>query len=676
MNHWWQWLEKQRRKRIRRRRRSHSQPFWRPERIGLMLMGCWAIVGAGVTIWQGTLIQLAERQSQKWFIELRGPVVPPDDIVILAIDDQSLTASERYSNPVDPNKALVVELLTPPFPWKRTAYAEVLERLMAAGAKSVSFDLLFDLPSGYGAEDDQPFKQALTKYSDRIVLAAVYEDTIDPQGFTTFELYKPLPELYPDAVQLGLVNFLPPEVDGNVYRLGNEYSREILQPLGLDTIPSFAKATLDVANVSYPPPKGSQVFFYGTPTQNQGVFTTIPFWQVLASDIWDVHLREETFKDKIVLIGTTADEQNIGDFVPTPIQLNMPGIELHANAIATLMEGRSIAVAISNPWLEGLFVFVLVGGTAILLYKLPRRTAASLFWGLGMAVVWVGLAFLGYSSAKLIFPIAVPAIAMTLNSFSYFTALFIGDQIEKRRFRSTLERYVAAPVVQEILKQHDDYQELLKGRKLKAAILFSDIRGFTTLSSQISPVRLVRQLNRYLNDMVEVILDAGGTVDKFIGDAVMAEFGCPVSEGEETDAMNAIRAALGMRKALHQLREEWRQEERIPLFNGIGINYGELIAGDIGSQRRREYAVIGDAVNVASRVEGLTKKFGTDILITDSLYQVVKDEVEVVSVGEEEVRGRTGTVKLYSLIGLKGESPQLYQQVQRDLQEFLQQKEG
>ncbi|HBY81577.1 MAG TPA: adenylate/guanylate cyclase domain-containing protein, partial [Cyanobacteria bacterium UBA11148] len=230
---------------------------------------------------------------------------------------------------------------------------------------------------------------------------------------------------------------------------------------------------------------------------------------------------------------------------------------------------------------------------------------------------------------------------------------------------------VAAPVVQEILKQPDDYQELLKGRKLKAAILFSDIRGFTTLSSQLEPEPLVEQLNIYLNAMVEVILDAGGTVDKFIGDAVMAEFGSPVSEGEKTDAMNSIRAALEMRKALHKLREQWYQEGRVPLFNGIGINYGELIAGDIGSLRRREYAVIGDAVNVASRVEGLTKTFGIDILITDSLYEIVKEEVEVIYVGEQEVRGRSGAVRLYSLIGLKGESQDFYQQVQDDLQRYL-----
>lgn len=671
MNRWWKWGRTDEPDRISPSGSDSSKHFLSPENLGLILMGVWTICGAIATVWDGTPVQHIERQAQRLFIQLRGPVLPPQEVVILAIDDESLTASERYRDPPDPTKEAVVELLEPPFPWKRAAYAVVIERLMAAGAKSVAVDLLFDLPSGYGPEDDETLKQTLSRYQERVVLAAAYDDTADPQGIITYQLYKPLESVSPKTVQLGLVNFLPPEVDGRVYRLGSEYTERVLRPLGLETIPSFAEAALQTAQVSYSPPKGSGIFFYGTPLNHQGLFKTIPFWQVLASDWWDVHWREETFKDKIVVIGATSDQQGLTDFVPTPIALRMPGIELHANAIATLIEGRSIAEAIPNPSLRGLWVLVIVGGMAIWLYRLPKLTAALMFWGLGMAVVWTGIGFFTFTWGGLIFPVAIPAIAITLNSFSYFTTLFISDQVEKRRFRSTLERYVAAPVVQEILKQHDDYQELLKGRQLKAAILFSDIRGFTTLSSQLEPEPLVEQLNIYLNGMVEEILDAGGTVDKFIGDAVMAEFGCPVSEGEKTDAMNAIRAALGMRKALQALREQWRLEGRIPLFNGIGINYGDLIAGDIGSLRRREYAVIGDAVNVASRVEGLTKKYGTDILITESLYELVKEDIDAVFLGEEEVRGRSGAVKLYSLIGLKGESQALYHQVHQELQGYF-----
>jgi adenylate cyclase len=156
----------------------------------------------------------------------------------------------------------------------------------------------------------------------------------------------------------------------------------------------------------------------------------------------------------------------------------------------------------------------------------------------------------------------------------------------------------------------------------------------------------------------------------------MAEFGFPVSQGEKNDAMNAIRAALGMRQALAKLRSQFIQEGRNPFFNGIGINFGEVIAGDIGSLRRREYGVIGDTVNVASRVEGMTKKFQTDILITESLYQLVKDEVEVIGVGEHPLKGREeNLVQLYSVVGLKGDDQTLYHQVIEDLHKHLEQPE-
>jgi adenylate cyclase len=183
--------------------------------------------------------------------------------------------------------------------------------------------------------------------------------------------------------------------------------------------------------------------------------------------------------------------------------------------------------------------------------------------------------------------------------------------------------------------------------------------------------RLVEQLNLYLDAMVKAITESGGTIDKFIGDAVMAEFGSPISQGEKDDVMNAIRAALRMREALIWLRSQWQQENRVLFFHGIGINYGELIAGNIGSERRLEYTVIGDTVNVASRVESVTKAWGVDILITHHVYNLVKDEVEASYLGEQQVKGHGATIPLYALIGLKGEDPQQYLTVRNELRRYL-----
>jgi adenylate cyclase len=287
--------------------------------------------------------------------------------------------------------------------------------------------------------------------------------------------------------------------------------------------------------------------------------------------------------------------------------------------------------------------------------------------------------YLSLMYAGLILPTAVPVMIIALSGLSFLGTGTLSEQFERLRLRRTLERYVAAPVVREILSQPENFQALLQGRKLKAAVMFCDIRGFTNLSLKVPPEQLVAQLNTYLNVMVAAIVAARGTVDKFIGDAVMAEFGSPVSQGEKNDALNAVKAALTMRKALADLRTQWQQQNQPTLFNGIGINYGEVIAGNIGSVQRLEYTVIGDTVNIASRVEGLTKEFLTDILITHSVYELVQDEVEVIHLGEHPLRGRDTKVSLYSLVGLKGEDPTLYHQVQKQLrqaQEAVLRKEG
>lgn len=620
-----------------------------PTSIGLILMGCWALASAIATCGDGWLVQWLERKNQTLFFEIRGTVSPPENIIIIAIEDSSLSAAQKYEN--DSEKQQLFQLMKS-WPWQRAIYGEAIQKLMAAGAKNVALDILFDLPSGYGEEDDRKFQQTLQQYPGKITLAAAYLDSTGSAGAIA-ELFQPNSTLLTPSVSLGLVNFPPLEVDGRVRRLGNIYREQILRPLKLKTLPSFAEATLTSAQLTYPQPQGSDIFFYG----REGSFKQIPFWQIIDPDWWDIYVKEGTFKDKIILIGPTAETAAFADLHRTPFTDKMPGVELHANAIATLIEDKSIAQAIPNPLGRGLLVLVVVGASGLWLSNLRTKPAVQLACGLGIAMAWEGLSYLVFTYNHLILPGAVPGIAIALTSLSYLTVGAIRNQLEKIRLRQTLERYVAAPVAAEILKQPDSFHSLLKGKKLKAVILFSDIRGFTTLSYKLPPEKLVAQLNTYFHVIVEVIIEAGGTLDKFIGDAVMAEFGFPISQGEKQDAMNAIRAALGMRKALVKLREEFIKAGEVPFFNGIGINFGEVIAGDIGSLRRSEYGVIGDAVNVASRVEGMTKQFGTDILITDSLYQLVKEEVQVICVGKHPLKGREESlVTLYSLIGWRGEA--------------------
>lgn len=625
--------------------------------IAPMLIMGWAVASAIATGLDVPPVRLLELQTQTLFFRLRGTVRPPQDVVILAIDDDSLTQGRD---------AKELKELAPiqTWPWRRTAYAEAIDKLMAAGARSVAVDVVWDLPSDRPV-DDQRLQQTLQRYAGRVTLAALHAPS-QSNGGGLEQLVYPDPMFQGDPKAIGLINYLT-EPDGQLRRFASVYLDRIDADLRRSQphLLSFDEASVGTSKLPFVAPKGDYIFFYG----GQNTFTTVSFWHVLYPKNWALLQQQQVFKDKIVLIGPTA--AFLQDIHATPFG-DLPGIEVHANAIATLLENRAIAEVVPDPMWRGFYLFIGVAGIGLAIGRVAKRATQRFFLAIAIAVVWSLVGYVSFAYGGFILPVATPLIAIALSGLSYLSTGAVTDQLEKSRLRRTLERYVAMPIVEEILNQPEDFQALLQGRKLKAAVLFCDIRGFTTLSYQLPPEALVALLNTYLNAMVEAVVAANGTIDKFIGDAVMAEFGSPVSYGEQTDTMNAIRAALGMRQALADLRSQWQQEGKTLLYHGIGISYGEVIAGNIGSLRRLEYTVIGDTVNVASRVEGLTRSFWTDILITEALYQQVQAHVEVVFVGEHLLRGREASPsRLYSLVGLKGEVPTLYHQVHEELRRYL-----
>ncbi|MBD2187224.1 CHASE2 domain-containing protein [Pseudanabaena mucicola] len=626
-----------------------------PKFIGYALVGAIAILSAIATKSELDLVHNLERQTQSAFFYWRGTITPPKDIVILAIDDISLRQGEFYNPKTRP--------FLEPFrttTWKRVVYAQVLEKLVKAGAKVVAFDILFVTPGDHGEADDQKLQTAIAKYGDRAVFAASYEFTqIGDANMIQLAAPDAIFQLKPNT--LGLINFQP-EVTGNIHRLG------VTPPAdsGLPVLPTFAASILNVAKINYPEPKGDGIYFLGGADTWANAQQQIPFYYVVDPENWNSDQLQggKFFKDKIVLIGATAASKQ--DIQNSAVG-RMAGIEIHANAIATLMQGKSMANLFPSSTQQAIFTLLLVGisGGILCLFKRPNTQILA---ALGTAMGWFAIGYVCFIYTSTILPVAIPAIAIGLSGITLLTTGSISAQLDKILLRRTLERYVAAPIVEEIVNQPDSFRDLLEGRTIKAAVLFSDIRGFTTLSSRLPAKLLIQQLNTYLGGMVDAILECQGTIDKFIGDAIMAEFGSPVSRGEKADAMNAINAALQMRVTLMELRKSWYANKQIPFSNGIGINYGEVTVGNIGSTRRLEYAVIGDTVNVASRVEGMTKDLGTDILITDALYKIVKDEIEVIDFGEHALKGRVGVVHLYGLIGLKGCDRNIYAQVQQDLQ--------
>ncbi|WOD41174.1 adenylate/guanylate cyclase domain-containing protein [Nodosilinea sp. E11] len=633
--------------------RSYRRIF----QLGHGLMVSWAVFGAIALVSQHPWIVLIEGQAQSFLLGLRGPVPAPDNIIILAIDEYSLTQGDLYR--AEPERYPFLAPLAI-WPWQRQAYAQAIEQLMAAGAKAVAIDVLLVDPSGYGPADDAALATTLARWGDRIALAAAYDVSSSDFGLFT-SLLEPI-----YSGRAGLIN-LEADADGKYRAFPDRGIENLRQTHGFtDQLPSLAGATLAAAGYPSPSQPSQQLFFYGP----AGTFPTLSFVQVLDPDNWPLYA--DQFKDKIVLIGPMAD--SFQDRKRTPTDNAMPGVEIHAHALAALMEGRSVSAAVSNPVAQGLLAAVVFGTVGLGLGYRLTQPVPRLLGFMGAIATWGAIAYLLMVHRDRLIPVAIPVACLGMGGVTYIATGAVSNRLEEQRLRRTLERYVAPLVAQEILNQPDDFTSLTVGQKMPAAVLFSDIRGFSRISYELGAIETVSLLNTYLDVMVDAILAYRGTIDKFIGDAVMAEFGAPTSQGPQQDALNAVSAALAMRQALATLRLSLQAQALPPLYNGIGISYGELVVGNVGSVQRLEYTAIGDTVNVASRIEGLTKLIGTDILITQACYDLLKDHIVAVDQGTHVLAGREHeAVQVYGVISLKGESDDLYHQVQADLGRHLDQ---
>jgi len=262
----------------------------------------------------------------------------------------------------------------------------------------------------------------------------------------------------------------------------------------------------------------------------------------------------------------------------------------------------------------------------------------------GLFATWLGLFVWGNQ----IWPLVSPLTA-TLAGFTLAITDRVGlEQLEKQQARSMLSRYLAPGLVKEMLKNPASSQ--LGGNRADLTVLFSDIRGFTSLSERLQPEEVVELLNEYLSVMTDLIFRHGGTIDKFSGDGILAFWGAP--QCHEDDAARALRTALEMRDRLAELEEQWQGRTQAPLEIGVGINTGEALVGNIGSQRRMDYTIIGDTVNLASRLQDLTKEYGIPILISGSTQARVKEIFPVSFVDTIQVRGRQQPVDLYTVTEL------------------------
>ncbi len=436
--------------------------------LGHVLGGVGALLGALLTTSGVDFTELMENQAQTLFFQIRRPITPPQDIVIVAIDDPSISVSQQYYR-TDPQKYAELEPLQA-WPFKRAAYAKVIEKLMQAGARSVAVDVVFDTPSSYGAEDDRQFQEVLQRYGSKITLAALYETFNTHQGSFT-QLTLPHEKFRAAAVSIGSVNF-PLELNGKIHRLAGEFPKLLAANenyVNAEQIPDFDQAALRAAQVNYPFPSGDRIYYYGS----AGSFQTIPFWYILDSESWNNYLQQgKIFEDKIVLIGATAQLGN--DYHPVPISANllhsgqMSGVEIHAHAIATLMADKSITQVIESRLLRGLFVLVLVGGSLFIVAK-RKRGVNRFFSSVILACIWGGISYGFFAYGQLIFPTAIPVMAIVIIGTSYLGTEVAREMLRKRQLIDILKKNPSSRVAQEIISQQDDLKEILQQRENEIA---------------------------------------------------------------------------------------------------------------------------------------------------------------------------------------------------------------
>jgi adenylate cyclase len=570
----------------------------------------------------------------------------PSDFVFLGIDQSTLQLPPLTAEEIASNRAF--QLMTEkPFPWSREVWALLLDRLFGAGARLVVFDMIFSPPN----DGDPAFHAALDRYHDKVVLGANFDMANSAQAVTPNATLIPPPQLLDDRV--GFVNFWADPIDGKIravtYRVTDrqladlpaDSTEEIYQSLSAGALSKIGHAN-DVPQDF----RGHMIRF-----TSPDAFPPRPLYEVFDPKFWHANYSDGAFfKDKVVMVGSSAQVEH--DTVVTPMSPTTLGPALHLQAMAAAMNHEFLR---STPAKTGL---ALVGAAGLVAWSLVAFLRRPLLC-LGTLVVITG-AYLGaarflYDKTGLLL-LTVPVLsALVLSGLFSLGFEYALEWRERVRTRRTLERYVSRNLVKEVLDNPDSYYSSLRGARVPVTILFSDLIGFTTLSEKGEPEALVAQLNEYLSRMTSVVFGNGGTLDKFIGDGIMAVWGNVRSLGMTEDAKNCARAALGMRRELKKLNQKWREQGRMGFGMGIGINHGEVIVGNIGSHERMDPTVIGDSANLASRIEGLTRVYGLDILVGATAAELVRDEVHLRSVARVQVKGKSKPVDVFTFIGARNE---------------------
>ncbi len=564
---------------------------------------------------------------------LRQGVFPSsDDLVVVAIDDASLQTLGR-------------------FPFERTVYAQLLHRLKKAGAKVVAFDILFLEPT----PADHAFAKAMREFGTVILgvnLARDEEQKVPSHFLLRLDFSLPLrapnitlpPEpllracsgvgfVYPFPDRDGVCRTLPLAI-----QLGD--SRSALPSLALAAVtawrgsPKWERQALRWERQRIPLGEDWDIPVLPPPSPGRIGFPALSLAQVLRGDFDPAAVRS-----KLVLVGLAAS--GLTDRLPTPTDPLALGVEIHAAVISALLTGHPFRYAsLTEQALASLAIGLLVGSVALF-----RRYR--LCW-LAFIICAVG----AYTVPLLLLGAAVilPPLPLMLSSLFAFLVV-MGILLEEQwTTLKQMQAFVAQPVTDELLVTPERFRT---GERREVTVLFSDIRNFTPIAATLPPYEVVALLSSYFTRMTEIVRLYGGVVDKFLGDGMMVLFG--VLPDQSDHAQRAVLCAWQMVEELETVNWEWERVTGSPLRIGIGINTGSAILGEIGSEWRKELTALGANVNLAQRLEQLTKEVGTAILISESTYECVAELVTAEPVGPLTVRGFEQPVVAFKVVGLTEE---------------------
>jgi adenylate cyclase len=589
------------------------------------------------------------------------------------------------------------------WPWPRTVLAELVDKLVANGAATIGFDMVFPEPDRLSPanalrfwpkaealqslreeveklpSNDQIFAEAIGKAPVVLGFIATPQGTSIPASKAGFAhggddpmLFAPyysgaaasLPELQAQASGAGSLNWLPehdqiirrmpmvvrigdklyPSLAADVLRLAQGASTFVVKSSGASGEAAFGEKTgiarIRIGDYEVPTEANGQMWIRFT---HQAKERYLPAWRVLNGEIG-----KDEIDGRLLIVGTSA--AGLLDLRSTPLDASVPGVELHAQTIEQILQGAFLQRPDFATPAELLYILAIGSLIAFLIYR-TGAAGSALLGGIAIAAV-LGVSWYAFDVFGWLVDPVYPAIALTAIYLAGTLFVFLRTERERNRVRNAFSHYMAPALVERLAG--DPSRLKLGGETRDMTLLFSDVRGFTGISQGLDAEELTRFLNSLFTPLSNIILEEQGTIDKFMGDAVMAFWNAPLDDSEHPS--NACRAALRMMDQMGQLNTRWRQEAEAlgrpfkPVQLGIGLNTGVCCVGNLGSETRFDYSVIGDNVNVASRLEGQSKTYEVGTVVGESTTARAPD-FAFIELDLLKVKGRTEATRIYALLG-------------------------